>query len=105
MGSLKIKKNDMVQVIAGKYKGKISKVLQVFPKDQKVLVEGVNIVKKHQKPRKQGDKGGIIEITKPFHVCKVMLVDPKSNKPTRVGIKVLKNNKKTRISKKTGEEL
>jgi len=105
MSGMKIKKNDMVKVRTGKFKGKVGKVIQAFPKQNTVLVEGVNIVKKHKKARKQGDEGGIVEVTKPMTISKVVLVDPKTNEPTRVTYKVLKNNKKVRVSKKSGEEI
>lgn len=105
MSGLRIHKNDTVVVLAGKYKGKTGKVLQSFPKSSSLLVEGVNIVKKHQRARKQGEQGGIVEITKPIAINKVMLVDPTTNKPSRVGMKVVAGQKKVRISKRTGEEI
>ncbi len=105
MAGLRIHKNDTVVVLSGKYKGKTGKVLQAFPKDSTLLVEGINIVKKHKRAGKKGDEGGIIELTKPIAAHKVMLVDPVTNKPSRVGMKVVKGQKKVRISKRTGEEI
>ncbi|MEI6221765.1 MAG: 50S ribosomal protein L24 [bacterium] len=101
---MKLKKNDVVQVQAGKYKGKTGKILQVFPKANKVLVEGINIVKRHTKPRKQGDKGGIVEKTLPVDASKVMFFDAKVNEASRLGYKIVEG-KKVRISKKSGEEV
>jgi large subunit ribosomal protein L24 len=100
---MKIKKGDTVLVISGKWKGKTGKVLKAFPREMKVLVEGVNIVKKHQKPRKEGEKGQIIEIPKPFPVSKVKLICPNCKKATRVGFEILKTKGekiKVRICKK-----
>ncbi len=98
---MKIKKNDMVQIIAGKDKGKTGKVLSTFPKLERVLVEGVNIKKKCQKPKKSGQKGQIIEKTFPIDVSNAMLIDPKTKKPTRIGKKSVKG-KFVRVSKKSG---
>jgi large subunit ribosomal protein L24 len=100
---MKIKKGDTVLVISGKWKGKTGKVLKAFPKEMKVLVEGVNIVKKHQKPRRSGEKGEIIEIPKPIPVSKVKLICPNCKKATRVGFEISKSNGKKvklRICKK-----
>jgi large subunit ribosomal protein L24 len=96
---MKIKKGDTVLVISGKWRGKTGKVLKAFPKDFKVLVEGVNIVKKHQKPRRAGEKGEIVEIPKPIPVSKVKLICPHCKKATRVGYKI-EEDKKFRICKK-----
>lgn len=101
---MKIKTNDNVIVTAGKDKGKKGKVLKVFSKEQKVVVEGVNMKKKHQRAKSRGLKGETIEVTAPIHVSNVMLVDPKSKKPTRVGYKVV-NGKKVRIARKSGDEI
>jgi large subunit ribosomal protein L24 len=99
-----VKKNDKVKVIAGKDKGKEGVVVQVFPKEQRVIVKGVNVVKKHQKPTNTKPNGGIVEVEAPIHVSNVALLDPSSNKPTRVGHKVV-DGKKVRFAKKTGEVL
>lgn len=99
---LKIKKNDEVIVIAGKDKGKKGTVLKVLPKDSRVLVSGVNLVKKHQKPGVAGP-GGIVQKEAAIHVSNVALVDPKLGKPTRVGYNFLKDGSKVRIAKRSGE--
>ena len=111
---MNIKTGDTVVVIAGKdkftkdKKGNLvpttGKVLKVYPKTNKVLVEGVNKVKKHQKPTQQNQQGGIIEKEAPIDASNVMLLDPKTNKPTRVGIKVDEKGNKIRVSKKSGDE-
>ncbi|MGB9911413.1 MAG: 50S ribosomal protein L24 [Microgenomates group bacterium] len=95
----KIKKGDTVVVLIGKDKGRKGKVEKIFPKEGKVLIPGINIVKKHVKPRKEGEKGGIVEIAKPLAVSKVALVCPKCGKPTRVGFLLTKEGKE-RICKK-----
>lgn len=100
-----VKKGDTVIVITGKDKGKKGRVLQVSPKDNKVLVEGVNLVKKHSRPNKNNPQGGILNQEAPIHASNVMLVDPKSGNTTRIGYKVLDNGKKVRIAKKSGEAL
>lgn len=102
---IRLKKGDTVVVRAGKYKGKAGKIVAVHPKENKVTVEGINIVKKHQKPTRANPQGGIIEITKPIAVSKVGIQDPTSKKPSRIGYKVDKDGKKTRILKKTGKEV
>jgi large subunit ribosomal protein L24 len=101
---MKIKKNDKVVVVAGKDKGKTGTVTLAIPKENKVIVEGVNMRKKHQKPRRGGQQGQIIEKALPIHVSNVMLVDPKGGKPTRVSV-VRKNGKRTRVTKKSNSEL
>lgn len=100
---LRIKKNDKVMVVIGKDKGKSGKVLQVFPKENKVLVEKLNIVKKAKRKTQQDQQGGFLEIEMPLHISNVMLIDKKTNQPTRFGAKILKDGTKVRISKKTGE--
>ena len=96
---MKLKKGDEIIIIAGKDKGRKGKIERVFPKEGKVLIPGINIVKKHLKPRKEGEKGGIVEIAKPLDVSKVALVCPKCGKPTRVGYLITKGSKE-RICKK-----
>ena len=98
---LNIKKGDTVVVIAGAQKGAKGEVLEVLPKKNRVIVEQVNIVKKHQKPT-QENAGGIIEKAAPIHISNVMLVDPKTGEPTRVGRKEV-DGKLVRYSKKSGE--
>lgn len=96
---MKIRKGDRVKILAGKDKGKIGPVVRVAPKDGKVIVEGINLVTKHQRPKKQGEKGVKVKISLPMDISKVMLVCPKCGTDTRVGIS-LSGNKKTRMCKK-----
>lgn len=100
---LHVKKDDVVMVITGKDKGKKGRIIAAYPRENRVLVEGVNFVKRHSKPSQQNPQGGIIEKEAPIHVSNVMLIDPKSNKPTRIGYQVLDNGKKVRVSKRSGE--
>ncbi len=100
---LKIKKGDTVLVIAGKDVGKKGKVLKVEPAKNRIVVEGVNRVKKHQKPTRALPQGGILQIESPIHVSNVMLLCNKCNKPTRVGRKFLDTGEKVRVCKKCGE--
>lgn len=88
-----VKKNDKVKVIAGKDKGKEGIVEKVFPGKDRVIVKGVNIIKKHQKPSNANPNGGIVEIEAPIHVSNVMLLDPANNEITRVGVKVVDGKK------------
>jgi large subunit ribosomal protein L24 len=101
---IRLKKGDTVVVLSGKYKGKTGKILTTHPAENKVTVEGINIIKKHQKPTRTAP-GGIIELTKPIWVSKVAVVDPVSKKPTRIGYKLDKDGKKTRVYKKSGKEI
>ncbi|OZI13162.1 50S ribosomal protein L24 [Bacillaceae bacterium SAS-127] len=101
---MNVKKGDKVMVITGKDKGKTGIVLAAFPKKDRVLVEGVNIVKKHAKPSQVNPQGGIISQEAPIHVSNVMLLDPKTNEPTRVGFTTV-DGKKVRVAKKSGETL
>lgn len=98
-----IKKDDTVKVIAGVDKNKTGKVLEVLPSEGKVIVEGVGMVTKHSKPRKQGEVGGLIKQEAAIDASKVMHICPKCNKPTRIGRKVLENGKKVRICKHCNE--
>ncbi len=82
---IKIKKNDMVMVIAGNSKGKTGKVLRVIPEKQRIIVEGVNLVSRHRRPTQMNPQGGITRQEAPIHISNVMLLDPKSGEPTRVG--------------------
>lgn len=102
---IKIKKGDTVQVLSGKYKGKTGKVVATHPFENKVTIEGINIVKKHVKPNNAYPQGGIIDITKPMWVSKVAVLDPETKQPTRIGIKVDKDGNKTRVAKKSGKEI
>lgn len=102
MFKIRLKKGDTVVVTTGKYKGKTGKVVATHPKDNKVTVEGINVVKKHIKPTQVRPQGGIEEITKPIWVSKVAIVDDKK-KPSRIGYKVDKDGNKTRVLKTTGK--
>ncbi|MEE9431683.1 MAG: 50S ribosomal protein L24 [Melioribacteraceae bacterium] len=107
---MRVKKEDTVSVIAGNDKGKTGKILVVFPKKNRVIVEGINMRKRHTKPSQQNQQGGIIEKESAIHVSNVMLVDPKNNELTRIGKKIIiddKTGKKksVRISRKNGEML
>ena len=102
---MKIKKNDTVVVLSGKDKGKQGKVLSADPKGMKVIVEGVNVATKHQKPRNQQEEGGIIKMETPIYVSKVQLVCPKCGKATRVGHVVKEDGSHARVCKKCGAEV
>lgn len=99
---LKVKKGDTVQVLSGNDKAKTGEVLEVLPKAEKIIVKGVNVRKKHVKPRKQGEESGIIPVECPIHMSKVNVVCPKCGKATRIGFKVEKDQK-VRVCKKCGE--
>ncbi|KGX89348.1 MULTISPECIES: 50S ribosomal protein L24 [Pontibacillus] len=99
-----VKKGDKVMVITGKDKGKQGSILEAYPKNERVLVEGVNVVKKHAKPSQDNPQGGILSQEAPIHVSNVMPIDPKSGEPTRVGYEV-RDGKKVRIAKKSGEAI
>lgn len=105
MSKLHIKKNDTVVVLVGQDKGKTGKVLKVLVDENRALVEGVNMVSKSTKPSAKNPQGGIVKQEAPIHISNLSLVDPKSGKPTRVGIKVAEDGKKVRIAKKSGEEI
>lgn len=103
---IKLKKDDNVVVLSGKYKGQTGKVSAVHPKLNKVTVEGVNVVKRAVKPNRTHPQGGIFEITKPIWVSKVALLEPTTKKPSKIGVKVNeKTGKKVRIYKRTGKEV
>jgi len=102
---IRLKKGDTVMVRLGKEKGKTGKITAVHPRENKVTVEGINIVKKHQKPNAAYPQGGIIEITKPILVSKVGIVDPSTKKPSRIGFTVDKDGNKTRVFKSSGKEI
>jgi len=99
----KIKKGDYVVVISGKDKGRKGEVLKVSPKEERVVVKGVRMVKRHVRPSQMDPDGGIKEFEAPIHVSNVAHLDPKENTPTRVGFKTLKDGKKVRVAKKSGE--
>ena len=101
---MRIKKGDTVQVLSGNDKGKTGEVLEVLPKAEKVIAKGINVRKKHVKPRKQGEEGGILSIESAIHASKLAVVCPKCNKPTRRGI-VIEYGEKSRVCKKCGAKL
>ena len=102
---IRLMKGDTVVVLGGKYKGKTGKVVATHPSENKVTVEGINMVKKHVKPNRAYPQGGIIDLTKPIWVSKVAIVEPTSKKPSRIGYKLNADGTKTRIFKKTGKEI
>lgn len=101
----KIKKDDEVIVLAGRDKGKRGKVIRVIPANDRVIVEGIHMVKRHQRADQSNPQGGIIEKESSIHVSNLANVDPKSGEPTRVGVKVLEDGRKVRFAKKSGEVL
>ena len=105
---MKIRKNDNIVVIAGNDRGKTGKVLKVFPKTSRIIIEGINLRKRHTKPNQKNPQGGILEKEAPIHVSNVMILDPNNNEPTRIGSQIIldeKTGKKkiVRVSKATGE--
>lgn len=105
---MKIRKNDNIVVIAGNDRGKTGKVLKVYPKTSRIIIEGINLRKRHTKPNQKNPQGGIIEKEAPIHVSNVMILDPTNNEPTRIGSQIIldeKTGKKkiARVSKATGE--
>ena len=100
-----VKTNDTVVVLSGKDKGKQGKVLQVSPKEGKVIVEGLNVVTKHVKPRRQGEQGGIVEAEAAMYASKVQLICPKCGKATRIAHKILDDGSKVRVCKSCEEEI
>jgi len=102
---IRLKKGDTVVVRAGKDKGKTGKIVAMHPRENKVTVEGLNIVKKHVKPTRTNPQGGIVELTKPIWVSKVSIVEPTSKKPSRIGFTFDKDGKKVRVFKSNGKEI
>jgi len=105
---MKIRKNDLVMVIAGNSRGKRGKVLKVYPDLGRVIVEGVNLIKRHTRPNQKNPQGGIVQREAPIDASNVMLVDPKNNEITRVGMKVVRDEasgkkRRMRVAKATGE--
>jgi len=105
---MKIRKNDNIVVIAGNDRGKTGKVLKVYPKTFRIIIEGINLRKRHTKPNQKNPQGGILEKEAPIHVSNVMILDPTNNEPTRIGSQIIldeKTGKKkiARVSKATGE--
>lgn len=105
MAKLRVKTGDKVIVIAGKDKSKTGRILKVFPAEGRVVVEGVNVVKRHTKPNMANPDGGIVEKEAPIHVSNVAIVDPKTEVATRVGYKFLEDGTKVRYAKKSGETI
>ncbi|MFM7088450.1 MAG: 50S ribosomal protein L24 [Candidatus Paceibacterota bacterium] len=101
---MKFKKGDNVIVISGKDKGKKGVIVRVLRDDNKVVVEGINLTKKHQRPRKSGEKGSIITMAMPLNASNVMAIDPKTGKRSRLGFKMV-GDKKVRIARKSGQEI
>lgn len=102
---MKIKKGDKVRVLAGKDRGKEGEVMFAFPEKNTVIVEGVNLAKKHQRPQGENQPGGIIDKDMPMHVSNVAILSPKDGKPTRIGFKFLEDGTKVRVCKRTGAEI
>ncbi len=102
---IRLKKGDNIVVRAGKYKGKTGSVVATHPSENKVTIEGINVVKKHVKPNRANPQGGIIEITKPMWVSKVAIVDPSTKKASRIGYKLDKQGSKVRVFKSSGKEI
>jgi len=101
----RIRKGDTVVVISGKDKGKTGKVMRVLREDDRVVIEGINLVKRHTRPSPRNPSGGILEREQPLHACKVMPLDPKTGKGTRVRFNTLEDGKKVRVAVKSGDEL
>jgi large subunit ribosomal protein L24 len=103
--ALRLKKNDTVQVMAGEFSGKTGRIIRVFPDKGRALVEGLNIVKRHTKPNRKNQQGGIVQKEAPIHLSNLLLVCPKTGKPTRTGVSVLEGGKRVRFSKKAKETI
>lgn len=102
---MKVVKNDNVLVISGNYKGKKGKVLKVYPKENRVIVEGVNFIKRHTRPTQKNPQGGIVEKEAPIQASNLMVICPKCDTPTRLGRKILEDGKRVRICRSCGEML
>jgi large subunit ribosomal protein L24 len=102
---MKIKRNDQVRVISGKHRGEEGKVLAVFREKNRVLVENVNVIRKAQRPTQENPRGGYREQEMPIHASNVMVLDPQSGEPTRIGIKFLDDGRKVRVARKSGAQL
>ena len=108
--TMRIRRDDQVVIISGKDRGKSGKVLRTDPKKSRVFVEGLNIIKRHEKPRSTGDMataspGGIVEKEGPIHVSNVMVLDPKGNKGTRLGVRRTDDGKRVRVARRSGTEI
>jgi len=102
---VKVRRDDQVKVISGKDRGKTGRVMRVDRERERVYVEGLNIVKRHQRPRTMSDQGGIVEAPGPIHVSNVQLLDPADNKPTRVGTRRDEGGRRVRVAKRSGQDL
>ena len=102
MRKLKIKKGDNVAVISGRDKGKTGEVLRVLPAEARVVVQGINVARRHTRPR-MGDPGGIVEKELAIHISNVAHIDPESSRPTRIGYKLLEDGRKVRVARRSGE--
>jgi large subunit ribosomal protein L24 len=102
---MKIRKGDRVRVLTGKDRGKEGQVISALPREQKVIVEGVNVARKHQKPTRTNQQGGIIEKVMPIHVSNVAVLSPKDGKPTRVGYRFTTDGEKVRVCRRTGVDI
>jgi large subunit ribosomal protein L24 len=101
----RIRKGDRVEVVTGADRGKRGEVLRVIPKENRAVVQGVNVAKHHTKPSRMGQEGGILEKEATIHLSNIMLIDPKTDKPTRVSFRVLENGTKLRVARKTGNAI
>ncbi len=101
----RLRKNDNVQVITGEYRGKTGRILKVFTEKNRAIVEGINVVKRHTKPNAKNQQGGIVEKEASIHISNLMLVCPKTGKPTRLGKMILEDGKRVRFSKKAKESI
>ena len=103
----RLKKNDRVRVISGNHRGKEGKILKIFRDKKRIIVEGVNIIKRHTRPTQKNPQGGITQKEAPIHISNIMLIDPKSNEPSRIGMQIITddsgNRKRMRYGKKSGE--
>ncbi|MCZ6701936.1 MAG: 50S ribosomal protein L24 [Ignavibacteria bacterium] len=105
---MKLMKNDIVMIVAGNDRGKTGKILKVFPKSDRLIIEGINMRKRHTKPSQKNPQGGILEMEASIHVSNVMMLDPKTNEPTRLGAQIILDEKsgkqkRVRVSKASGE--
>ena len=103
--AFRLRRNDTVQVMTGEFRGKTGKILKVFPEKERALVEGLNIVKRHTKPNRTNQQGGIVQKEAPIRLSNLMLICPKTGKPTRTGVSMLEDGKRVRFSKKAKETI
>jgi large subunit ribosomal protein L24 len=103
--AFRLRKNDTVQIMSGEFKGKTGRIFKVMPDARRALVEGLNIVKRHTKPNRKNQQGGIVQKEASIHLSNLMLMCPKSGKPTRTGVRILEDGKRVRFSKKAKESI